>query len=168
MFFLQGFGLGGVIASFGLVLDLIGFVLFLIFVLVSSVILLTRKTRSPTPPAESINNYIFEARWCGDHDLGYRSQRTASVASADKLPHVNPDQQYAAEAERSRVPRPRLTSSLVPASMTSWRTSLRYRLRQPVTRGQQWMILDGLPSPTCQVVVGDAVVLTGYARDDLG
>ena len=42
LFFLQGFGLGGVIASFGLVLDLIGFVLFLIFVLVSSVILLTR------------------------------------------------------------------------------------------------------------------------------
>jgi hypothetical protein len=40
---LQGFGLGGVIASFGLVLDLIGFVLFLIFVLVSSVILLSRE-----------------------------------------------------------------------------------------------------------------------------
>jgi hypothetical protein len=44
MFFLQGFGLGGVIASFGLVLDIIGFVLFLTFVLVSSVILLTRET----------------------------------------------------------------------------------------------------------------------------
>ena len=29
LFFLQGFGLGGVIASFGVVLDLIGFVLFL-------------------------------------------------------------------------------------------------------------------------------------------
>ncbi len=43
LFFLQGFGLGGVVASFGLVLDLIGFVLFLIFVLVSSVILLTRE-----------------------------------------------------------------------------------------------------------------------------
>jgi hypothetical protein len=42
LFFLQGFGLGGVIASFGLVLDLIGFLLFLIFVLVSSVILLRR------------------------------------------------------------------------------------------------------------------------------
>jgi hypothetical protein len=42
LFFLQGFGLGGVIASFGLVLDLIGFVLLLIFVLVSSVILLRR------------------------------------------------------------------------------------------------------------------------------
>ena len=41
MLFLQGFGLGGVIASFGLVLDGIGFVLLLIFVLVSSVILLT-------------------------------------------------------------------------------------------------------------------------------
>jgi Domain of unknown function (DUF4386) len=44
LFFLQGFGLGGVIGSFGLVVDLIGFVLFLMFVLVSSVILLTRKT----------------------------------------------------------------------------------------------------------------------------
>ena len=47
VFFLQGFGLGGVIASFGLVLDLIGFVLFLIFVLVSSVILLTRENALP-------------------------------------------------------------------------------------------------------------------------
>ena len=53
LFFLQGFGLGGVIALFGLVLDLIAFVLFLIFVLVSSAILLMRKTRSPTPRAES-------------------------------------------------------------------------------------------------------------------
>src|ERR671936_1209280 len=43
LFFLQGFGLGGVIHLFGLVLDLIGFVLFLIFVLVSSVILLRRE-----------------------------------------------------------------------------------------------------------------------------
>ena len=40
--FLPGFGLGGVIATFGLILDLIGFVLFLIFVLVSRVILLKR------------------------------------------------------------------------------------------------------------------------------
>ena len=47
MFFLQGFGLGGVIATFGLVLDLIGFVLFLTFVLVSSVILLERENRGP-------------------------------------------------------------------------------------------------------------------------
>jgi hypothetical protein len=38
----QAFGLGGVIANFGLVLDLIGFLLFLIFVLASSVIGLTR------------------------------------------------------------------------------------------------------------------------------
>ncbi len=46
LLFLQGFGLGGVIASFGLVLDLIGFVLFPIFVLVSSAILLRpRDTR---------------------------------------------------------------------------------------------------------------------------
>ena len=47
LFFLQGFGLGGVIASFGLVIDLIGFVLFLIFVLVSSVILLRRESALP-------------------------------------------------------------------------------------------------------------------------
>ena len=47
LFFLQGFGLGGVIASFGLILDLIGFVLFLIFVLVSSAILLTRQNEVP-------------------------------------------------------------------------------------------------------------------------
>jgi hypothetical protein len=46
MFFLQGFGLGGVIATFGLVLDLIAFVLFLIFVLASSVILLRRRSDS--------------------------------------------------------------------------------------------------------------------------
>jgi Domain of unknown function (DUF4386) len=47
LFFLQGFGLGGVIASFGLVLDLIGFVLFLIFVLVSSILMLTRQNALP-------------------------------------------------------------------------------------------------------------------------
>ena len=47
LFFLQGFGLGGVISSFGLVLDLIGFVLFLIFVLVSSVLMLTRQNTLP-------------------------------------------------------------------------------------------------------------------------
>jgi hypothetical protein len=49
LFFLQGFGLGGVIASFGLVLDLIGFLLFLIFVVVSSVILLRRENRVSGP-----------------------------------------------------------------------------------------------------------------------
>lgn len=53
MFLLQGFGLGGVIATFGLILDLLGFVLFLTFVLVSSIILLTRQSRSPTPRVES-------------------------------------------------------------------------------------------------------------------
>jgi hypothetical protein len=47
MLFLQGFGLGGVIANFGLVLDLIGFVLLLVFVLVSSVIFLIREGRDP-------------------------------------------------------------------------------------------------------------------------
>jgi Domain of unknown function (DUF4386) len=41
--FLQGFGLGGVIATFGLALDLIGFVLFLVFVGASSVIGLRRR-----------------------------------------------------------------------------------------------------------------------------
>jgi Domain of unknown function (DUF4386) len=46
LFFLQAFGLGGVIATFGLVLDLVGFVLFLVFVLVSSVILLMRENAS--------------------------------------------------------------------------------------------------------------------------
>jgi hypothetical protein len=45
LFFLQGFGLGGVIATFGLVLDLIAFVLFLIFVLASSVVFLMRSDR---------------------------------------------------------------------------------------------------------------------------
>jgi hypothetical protein len=40
LLFLQGFGLGGIIGTYGLVLDLIGFVLFLLFVLLSSAILL--------------------------------------------------------------------------------------------------------------------------------
>jgi hypothetical protein len=40
--FVQGFGLGGVVDSFGLVLDLIGFLLVLVFVLLSSIILLNR------------------------------------------------------------------------------------------------------------------------------
>ena len=47
LLFVQGFGLGGVVASFGLYLDLIGFILFLIFVLVSSIILVTRKNAVP-------------------------------------------------------------------------------------------------------------------------
>ena len=42
LLFIQGFGLGGVIASFGLVLDLVGFVLLLAVVLVSSVVLFRR------------------------------------------------------------------------------------------------------------------------------
>jgi hypothetical protein len=37
--FLQSLGLGGIIGTYSLVLDLIGFVLFLLFVLLSSVIL---------------------------------------------------------------------------------------------------------------------------------
>jgi hypothetical protein len=48
--FLQAFGLGGVIASFGLVLDLIGFVLLLVFVLISSVVSF-RRERSVVPAA---------------------------------------------------------------------------------------------------------------------
>jgi hypothetical protein len=44
LLFLQAFGLGGLIASFGLVLDLIGFVLLLVFILTSSVILLRRES----------------------------------------------------------------------------------------------------------------------------
>jgi hypothetical protein len=42
LFVLQGFGLGGVLAVFGLVLDLIGFVLLLTFVAASSLILMRR------------------------------------------------------------------------------------------------------------------------------
>lgn len=41
--FLQAFGLGGVIATFGLVLDLVGFVLLLVFVLISSIVSLRRE-----------------------------------------------------------------------------------------------------------------------------
>jgi hypothetical protein len=54
LLFLQAFGLGGVIASFGLVLDILGFVLFLIFVLVSSVIMLRRED-TVTNTASSLN-----------------------------------------------------------------------------------------------------------------
>jgi len=53
LLFLQGFGLGGVIGTYGLVLDLIGFVLFLLFVLLSSAILLT--DRGPAHPIEARN-----------------------------------------------------------------------------------------------------------------
>lgn len=49
--FLQGFGLGGVIGTYGLVLDLIGFVLFLLFVAVSSVISLRRA--APDAPVDA-------------------------------------------------------------------------------------------------------------------
>jgi hypothetical protein len=44
LLFLQVFGLGGVIGTYGLVLDLIGFVLFLLFVLASSTLLLRDRT----------------------------------------------------------------------------------------------------------------------------
>ena len=55
MFFLQAFGLGGVIASFGLVFDIIGFVLFLIFVLASSIIFLRRETAASNTAAAAIS-----------------------------------------------------------------------------------------------------------------
>lgn len=42
LLFVQGFGLGGVIATFGLILDLVGFLLVLVFILVSSLIGLRR------------------------------------------------------------------------------------------------------------------------------
>jgi hypothetical protein len=42
LFFLQGFGLGGLIARFGLALDLVAFALFIIFVLASSITLARR------------------------------------------------------------------------------------------------------------------------------
>ena len=68
LFFLQGFGLGGVIATFGLVLDLIGFVLFLIFVLVSSVILLRRERRAPLAAGIELDNLVqaLDARFAND------------------------------------------------------------------------------------------------------
>jgi len=47
LLFVQGFGLGGVIGTFGLVVDGIGFVLFLAFVLISSVTLMTRRVAAP-------------------------------------------------------------------------------------------------------------------------
>lgn len=40
LLFLQGFGLGGIIGTYGLVLDLIGYLLFLLFVLLGSAIML--------------------------------------------------------------------------------------------------------------------------------
>jgi hypothetical protein len=46
--FLQAFGLGGVIATFGLVLDLIGWLLLLLFIVASSTMLLRRP--DPYPP----------------------------------------------------------------------------------------------------------------------
>ena len=55
LFFLQAFGLGGVIATFGLVLDIIGFLLLLIFVLASSVIFLRRETAASNTAADAIS-----------------------------------------------------------------------------------------------------------------
>ena len=53
LLFLQGFGLGGIIGSYGLVLDLIGFVLFLLFVLLSSAILFRDRGRAQAIDARS-------------------------------------------------------------------------------------------------------------------
>ena len=47
LLFLQAFTLGGVVASFGLGIDGVGFVLLLIFVLVSSIILWRRESSTP-------------------------------------------------------------------------------------------------------------------------
>lgn len=46
LLFLQGFGLGGIIGTYGLVLDLIGFALFVLFVLLSSALLLRDRRRA--------------------------------------------------------------------------------------------------------------------------
>jgi hypothetical protein len=51
LLFLQGFGLGGVISSFGLILDLIGFLLLLVFVLASSIIFLRHPSTPDSAPA---------------------------------------------------------------------------------------------------------------------
>ena len=53
LLFLQGFGLGGIIGTFGLVIDGIGFILFLIFVFASSLILLMRNGGVPSRHAGS-------------------------------------------------------------------------------------------------------------------
>jgi hypothetical protein len=53
--FIQGFGLGGVIASFGLIFEIVGIVLLLVFVLGSSVLLLKRPPASPVAPAVAEN-----------------------------------------------------------------------------------------------------------------
>ena len=54
LLFLQGFGLGGVINTFGLVADLIGFVLFLVFVFGSSVAMLRRGDAVPVREAPGL------------------------------------------------------------------------------------------------------------------
>ena len=53
LLFLQGFGLGGIIGTYGLGLDLIGFVLFLLFVLLSSAILLRDRGSARSMEARS-------------------------------------------------------------------------------------------------------------------
>lgn len=50
LLFLQGFGLGGVIGTFGLVIDGVGFVLFVVFVLASSIVLLRRTNAATATP----------------------------------------------------------------------------------------------------------------------
>ena len=55
MFFLQAFGLGGVIATFGLVLDIFGFLLLMIFVVASSVIFLRREPAASNTTAAPIS-----------------------------------------------------------------------------------------------------------------
>jgi hypothetical protein len=43
LFVVQGFGLGGIVATFGLVVDIVGFLLFLLFVVATSSIMLRRE-----------------------------------------------------------------------------------------------------------------------------
>ena len=63
LLFLQAFGLGGVIASFGLVLDLIGFVLLLLFVLVSSIIFLRRERAPGSVTANEVTGQLRDFPW---------------------------------------------------------------------------------------------------------
>ena len=52
LFVIQGFGLGGIIAPFGLVVDIIGFLLLLVFILATSIIMLRRGDAAFRPPAQ--------------------------------------------------------------------------------------------------------------------
>jgi heme A synthase len=79
LFFLQGFTLGGVIAKFRLALDGIGFVLLLIFVLVSSVILLRRENSvSDTARRNRVDNLRCPSRSSGSARRSFERVARAS------------------------------------------------------------------------------------------